>query len=108
MSGYTTMTVDTAYLPEETGQHLFVFYNPNDTTNCMNSPYYKFTHSNITANGTVMPFPTGETNEYKLGLGLIKYYFTIPNVPKIYAEAISYVRRGGKVCGQHPISVAKF
>ncbi len=80
--------IDTMLMPEEYRQPSVCYYHPDDTSYCVNSPYYFVVPSYI--NGVQEPYyfegPIFE-RAYKAGLGQVHYYYSGASI--IYFETHS-------------------
>jgi hypothetical protein len=90
--------LDTTLMPEEKNIRYFLYYKPNDTSNCLPGPLYNFTELNY---GLYEYFESAPlTITYKTGIGLVNYYEGIlGSPPSVQDTTLLYFVKSGVPCG---------
>lgn len=90
---------DLTYMPEETGQTNFYYYQPADTSFCTVSPQWMMFYNGITDSAYISQSVTRKT-VYKSGLGLVSYFYLLNGASESYS--LLYYSSLSNPCGPIP------
>jgi hypothetical protein len=94
------LVIDTALMPEEFNQPVLQYYFPVDTAFCTSGAAYRFIENSIGGSYWMGFFEaTPVSNTYKIGFGLLRYYYYDAGNDAVHSKILVYSVKSGASCG---------